>query len=445
MSATRTHLPTLLLLPSLGKPAESSIPPERPIIAQTLLDIAPDREALFTSGKNVEEIRQTLKIHMNDAYGHWLTTTKRRQGTRYRDRTARTSRFLDKAPLANGNQIQDENEAPEDDVQIVRRVCSAGDLGSFMNSIDNKLNINVSPEGITFDIWGDLRLSSTEKVISPRPLGPTHILVVHQGPLQRTPSRARNSQRESVPDSLELPINDLLFVLNVPNLSPPNRSLSEVPARILPHRLHKELPRVLLCVPHLYTFHELVVYLHTKNQAALFRKIIPEWIRDLMHPLPVAIPVCSSSIAQRSESGSLTPGLSMYQHAPLRKRSTLLSLFDSSSPIAEDANSSAESLLGLPLAMTASFNGSCSSLIDADRSTLSIAKEIADIAMTNYPSDDVLVRTVSGLDALSDNLEYLGYFGKSLWGELLTYKEILVRAIRYKSRLDAAVAAADSP
>ncbi|KAJ8508112.1 hypothetical protein ONZ45_g9579 [Pleurotus djamor] len=444
MSATRCHLPTLSLLPSLGQPTDSAVPLERQISPHVLLDIAPDREALLLSGKPIEEIRAILKLHVNENYGHWLSMTKRRQGARYRDRTARASKFLDQAPFLSG----DENASPkeEEDIQIVRRVCSAGALGSFMNGIDSRLNINVSTGGaITFDVWGDPRLSSTEKVISPRVLGSTHILVIHEGELspKKTLSKSKDSRRDTIPYSLELPINDLLFVLNVPNLAPPSRSLNEVSARILPHRLHKELPRVLMAVPHLDTFPELVVYLHTKNQAALFRKIIPEWIRDLMHPLPlVAVPL-SSPFGTRGDAGSIAYSATESYWSHRRKRSFFSGMF---SPTAlefpESGNSSHESLV--PLTLTAPFNGSCTSLVDTDRTVLSISKEIAEVAASTYDDNDVLIRTTARLDDLRDNLEYIGYFGKSLWGELVIHRDILVRAIAHKSKLDASSSDSDS-
>ncbi|KIJ90626.1 hypothetical protein K443DRAFT_686648, partial [Laccaria amethystina LaAM-08-1] len=82
------------------------------------------------------------------------------------------------------------------------------------------------------------------------------------------------------PEVIELPVNDLIFILNVPNLAP-----SKAPdTPFLLRRLHKELLQVLMYVPHLDTFPKLVICLHTKNQAGLF---IPERIRDLIHPLPL--------------------------------------------------------------------------------------------------------------------------------------------------------------
>lgn len=48
------------------------------------------------------------------------------------------------------------------------------------------------------------------------------------------------------------------------------------------------MPRVLLRVKSLAAFPALIVYLHTKNQAELFRVLIPQWICDVLHPLPLA-------------------------------------------------------------------------------------------------------------------------------------------------------------
>ena len=80
--------------------------------------------------------------------------------------------------------------------------------------------------------------------------------------LPRTlPQRKKNTY----PEVIEIPINHLMSLLNVPNLAP-----SKAPDAPLLHRLEMELPRVLMYV-----------------RAELFRKTILEWIRDLIHPLPL--------------------------------------------------------------------------------------------------------------------------------------------------------------
>ncbi|KIJ95345.1 hypothetical protein K443DRAFT_683078, partial [Laccaria amethystina LaAM-08-1] len=176
----------------------------------------------------------------------------------------------------------------------IRRVLSTSSIytfsGATLTSIENRLNSAGTNGSTTIPIgpW----LSTPEKLISPKPLGLTHILVVYatmpsrpivppvvpQGVLPR-----RKKNAVTYPEVIELQINDLIFILNVPNLAP-----SKAPdTPLLPRRLQMELPRVLMYLPHLDTFLELVIYLRTRNQAELFRRIIPEWIRDLIHPLPL--------------------------------------------------------------------------------------------------------------------------------------------------------------
>ena len=60
-----------------------------------------------------------------------------------------------------------------------------------------------------------------------------------------------------------------------------------MPPPLPPHPPTQELPHVLLDpVSHLETFPELVaVNLHTQNQPECFSRLVPEWIRDALHPL----------------------------------------------------------------------------------------------------------------------------------------------------------------
>jgi hypothetical protein len=128
-------------------------------------------------------------------------------------------------------------------------------------------------------------LSSDELVISPRSLDPTHLLMIYTNNKPPRPSassksasskkkKAKNNVVRVFPGVLEMPINSLLFALSTPNLANPE---------VFPHRRPSEsdkLPRVLLQVKHIRTFHELVVFMHNGNQAELFRNIIPSWIHD---------------------------------------------------------------------------------------------------------------------------------------------------------------------
>jgi hypothetical protein len=261
------------------------------------------------------------------------------------------------------------------------------------------------------DIWGTPLLSTTDKLISPRPLGPTHILLIHAPSASSTPineAAAAPMRRPKIPTLgfpkvIELPINDLLFLLSVPNLS----SRSSAPA--LPRRLHKELPRVIMHVPHLETFPELVIYLHTMNQAELFRSLIPEWIRDLMHPLPPVLAVSS------------TAGIIVEEHTagckPSRQLLGLLGCGLSSDP-------------------SSSNHVTLSSPPERGRTVNSISKEICDVTVSTTDGIDPVLHAACLLDALRDNLDYIGYYGKALWNELDICREILVRAISWKAKID---------
>jgi hypothetical protein len=206
------------------------------------------------------------------------------------------------------------------------------------------------------------------------------------------PRRTKN-QAIGGPKFLELPINDLLFLLNVPNLS------SRVPA--LPRRLDNELPHVVMQVPHLETFPELVIYLHTMNQAELFRALIPEWIRDLMHPLP-CLAVNSGDITEKRGRGC----------EPMRLLSGLAFGFNSNRPYHE--------------------------IQQRKRTLNSISKDIAKASVLSVDGDhiDPVMHAASLMDALRDNLDYIGYYGEELWNELGSCRAILIRALSWKAKID---------
>ena len=48
---------------------------------------------------------------------------------------------------------------------------------------------------------------------------------------------------------------------------------------------------------------------------------------------------------------------------------------------------------------------------------------------------DPLLQTVVLLNALRDNLEYLGCFGPAVWQELEFYRKLLVRAVSFRARV----------
>ncbi|RDB17372.1 hypothetical protein Hypma_001832 [Hypsizygus marmoreus] len=394
------HPSALALLPSSPAAHPYGRPKERDVDRAILLDVAPDRESLFLSNKSTEELRQLLKIRASPNTGHWLYRTRKRTKANLQDGTTRISTFVQK-------------DSPEhssiSDIHVLRRVLSTSSMAPLPHPMRAETRPLAHQE---VDIWGTMTLSTTDRLISPRPLGPTHIVIVHSSTEPstfhsvalsgRTLRRKKSSPLVNV---VELPINDLLFVLNVPNLG---RALP-----ILPPRLHKELPRVVMYVPHLETFPELVVYLHTRNQAELFRKLVPEWIRDLMHPFP-EIPdfnVAGSQLFSLSETRSIT-----------RVPRQLLGMLVPGS----GSNSSLDSI---------SSYGSFPNILEYKRTAKSVAEEIADAAQALEYEVDPLLRTVAMLNALRDNLDHIGYFGKDLWNELDIYRHILIRAVSFMARI----------
>jgi hypothetical protein len=258
-----------------------------------------------------------------------------------------------------------------------------------------------------------LTISSTETgirgrpiadcMISPRPLGPTHILtiysIVHSPKLQ-----------SMLPETIELPINDLLFVLNVPNLSNPN---------VIPHRLPCELPRVLMNVKRLETFPELVVYLHTRNQAELFRRILPEWIRDAMYPLP---------LDRRHRGGGHPP-----QQAAVAV--TIKSVNHRKFTLGWILRNSMRKRQQKKYAGAVAPPASFSDVGFDDGSIDRIAKNIFKAEASSCPSSSLL-NAIVALDALKDNLEFIGFFGVQVWTELELSRKILIKALNLKARLD---------
>ncbi|CAA7263298.1 unnamed protein product [Cyclocybe aegerita] len=280
-----------------------------------------------------------------------------------------------------------------------------------------------SQNQINLEIWGGLRLTTKEKLVSPRPLDATHILVIHPAQSlrhdrvghQETIRRVRRNPTFS--EVVELPVNDLLFLLNVPNLMAPR---GESFASILPRRLHKELPRVLMEVPHLVTFPELVGYLHTKNQAALFRNFIPEWMRDIMHPLPPVPGVVPSTSCGSFGSGSCT--------GEGRRVRKLLGRL-----VGRTSSSSTLSLNSPGSSVNSSLLSAEEPPSHSERSLASIAVEIAEAAWDfNEEEPGFLDRVAGLLDALRDNLNHIGYFAKSLWDELEICREVVRKAISHQ-------------
>ncbi|KAJ6625108.1 hypothetical protein B0H10DRAFT_1942715 [Mycena sp. CBHHK59/15] len=410
---------SIATLPSLylASVTFSQNPTEREIDRRVLLEIAPDREEVLMSRMSIEEIRQVLKIRTGPTAGHWLYHSKKRlTDVNLRDATARTSTLLGRSNSEN-NSADNETDVA---LQVLPTASPALTLrGNPLANMENRVAAVLGGDnGIT--VWGSFVVTDANQLISPRPLGPTHILVLHTDPLSVSKSGKATLPRSAKPHfpHMEIAINDLLFTLNVPNL------LTVEGHSPLPSRLPKELPRALLRVPHLETFHELIVYFHNRNQMELFRKLVPEWIRDLLQPLP--------------PSGSATPArptrLDPAIFSPKKQRSyrSLFSLLSSGS-----SGSSTYSLDTLSSGMSSHSSVSEASSV-LDRTVDSVGQEIFETlqaVVDKDSSEDPLVATTTLLNALKQNLEFVGYHGKSVWDELEITREVLIRALVWKSKL----------
>ncbi|KIJ95346.1 hypothetical protein K443DRAFT_683080 [Laccaria amethystina LaAM-08-1] len=87
--------------------------------------------------------------------------------------------------------------------------------------------------------------------------------------------------------------------------------------------------------------------------------------------------------------------------------------------------------------------GSTSSAIstpppEPNRAVKSISEEIAQVSSTFSltEAEDSLFQTAARLDALRDNLCHIGYFNRTLWNELDVCRDIVLRSISWKARLD---------
>ncbi|KAJ6465067.1 hypothetical protein C8R47DRAFT_1155542 [Mycena vitilis] len=408
--ASIANLPILTLVsgPSLAASAER--PTEREIDRNALVAISPDREGLFLSNKSIDELRQLLKLRTGPIEKSWLSQAKLRANVDFRDATARTSTLIHRVQTPTTTTTTDENSPPDAD-KAVRKVFSSASLQRIAMPLRIQNGVPGGGDGSGPDIWGSFFVSTMKKLVSPRPLGPTHIIVAHTKPLavsksgkSSLPRRPRDDGSKPSFPNMDIPINDLLFQLGVPNLTA---------ASALPPRLHQQLSRVLLLVPHLETFHEIVVFLHTYNQAEMFRKLIPEWIRDLMHPLPIVAPKDTASIFSPKKSRG--PASLFSRFAP--------SMIGSSGASVYSVDTVASGMSG-------------HSYEPLERTPDIIARDIIDslpFFSDEDPGHDELVATLATLNALKANLEFLGYFGKAVWDELEMSLNILTSALVHRT------------
>ncbi|KAJ2932425.1 hypothetical protein H1R20_g4645, partial [Candolleomyces eurysporus] len=368
MTDSLRGLPILRLLPPPNQDLASfSRFVERKIDRGVLIDISPDRENVLETA-SIDEIRKTLALNVTvPASRHWLYQA--------------TSNSQSPSGIVLTGDTQDG--------RILRRVLSADGARPTVE------------DGAS--LFGILHLDSSQQLVSPRPLGPTHILVATETPTTSAgPSVKKKTARyDQVAAStfLEIPVNDLLFALNVPNLT--YRIIDGAEVRPLPQRVQNDLPRVRIAVPHLGTLPELVVYLHNKDQAELFGKLVPEWVRGLMHPLP-CIGSNSASSATEATTGRVSKATRGLQRL--------------------------------------AFLGKSNGLGSEDMRSIEIylqskAGELAGVAQMKGDGE-LLVGTNVNLDFLRTNLCHLGYFCQDLWFELDLTRELLLRTLVILSKVE---------
>ncbi|KAK0460605.1 uncharacterized protein EV420DRAFT_1267535 [Desarmillaria tabescens] len=390
MSATPSTLAFIKFIPRSVPLASEDLPVERPISRTLLVDTAPDREdTLKSHATTVEQLRQSLKLRSMSPQTQWLYHSvgcDSAQAVTNSESVVRASTWLDASSPAH-----DEARNTPGGAKLNSRPASSGSENSTQGTIASptaEQRLVRDPGNDSLKAWILKSTTSDGLLVSPRPLGPTHILVAFpsQDPLAGSsisvPARA-----------LEFPINDLLFVLNAPNLS---RSPK------LPTRLYQELPRVGVRVPDVETFRHLVIYLHTRNLGQLIRAIIPDWIRDIVYPL-TALPAFAMAVSDAKEK---------------RKRGLFGILNDVGLTCSCMNDVAFEPQEKQPRP---------ENLVDA------VAQELAEASREKNRSD--LIKYTAALDAMRANLGLIGYYEQSLWSELDLYRDTLIRAISLESKV----------
>ncbi|KAK0447194.1 hypothetical protein EV421DRAFT_1929006 [Armillaria borealis] len=354
---------------------------ERVISRADLVEVAPDREDALMSHATTEELRETLKLRSTSHHAQALHIYESYDSSMKLPKTSvRTSVFLSACPS-----VSDSNGTSSTE-NFRRRVLSA-DAGptDVLKDIRNRLVTDPKGNVTLFDPWNpiSLRLSTQDKLISPRPLGPTHILVI----VDASEVTENASQKRTVrARSIQMPINDLLFKLNMPNLSKEPK---------LPPRMHQELPRVGIRVPHIETFRLLVVFLHTRNRIELMRAALPEWIKDILQQrLTASRPAIPASVEPKE-----------------KKKGKLLGI------------------LSLGSMSTESFTLPPPADSGPERLFDEVAREIAEASCDGDVFGRDLAEATATLNALRDNLTFIGFHEKALWAELEDYISVLVRAV----------------
>ncbi|KAF8643362.1 hypothetical protein AX16_009090 [Volvariella volvacea WC 439] len=397
-----TKIPTLLFLPSPPPASTNSSHGyrriEREVNRQILLEMEPDRQELFSSKRSIEEIRHLLAVRTGDDTGHWLYSAKDHKDTAIE--TLGVSRDAQLSP----------SQSHTGDAPVQQQPPSLPSSPTLPNSQDLK---------------GKPASSAEQRQKLHISIVPTHILLVHPmssptlkvaAPIQDSavplPQKKGKKENESAPPSpsqavtstttthmlpsvaspgsripfiLELPINDLLFVMNMPNLFSFTTSDDNPKSRIpFPARIPDQLPYVSMSIPKLETFKELVVYLHNKNQAELFQSLIPDWIIDLLHPLPrfdgCSCGGCKGSLSKSRPRHGLKSGSLSYSRS-----------FSSTYSSSRSLSLSFPIQLGISL-----FSSTPPPPYGSPPSTLFLSKTPTPVpSRPNTPSSDALINTPS--------------------------------------------------
>lgn len=382
--------------------SDSSLRIERPINRRILANISPDREDVLMSSRSIEELRHMLRIRStHGTNNNWLYRTQ----VRIHRKSASSSQSHDTRRDAIV-------------FNLPRPSFNAGHIPIVPHGLPQSSEVPKNPaitRGDTLggvNAWGPLMLSTPEQMISPRPLAATHILQIYS---------SVSVPNDSVIPMLEQPINDLLFLLSTPNLAN---------AYVLPPRVvGGDLPRVAMRVQHLRTFPPLVVYFHTRNQAELMRVIIPEWIRDIVHPalvLGMLNPTGAATPRQQQQQSTQPPSSFMLPHVIRKKKSKIFhrrgSAYDTSSPIPTPTPTPPPPPQVMSVAST---------LPTLD----SVARDLAEMD-ARMAKDEGLDSACIALDGLSRNIEDVGFAEKALWLEIDTLRHVLVCALNRRARMN---------
>lgn len=392
MSAAPSTLAFLKFIHGSVPLASETLPlrAERPISRTRLAFTAPDREDTLKSyATTIEELRQSLKLSSTAPQTRWLyhfITCDGAGAINNFEPVVRTSTWLD-ASSQNKDMDKTEGGAKANSRPGTSSSENSGQVTIAWPTAERPLVKNTGND--VLKAWAQKPSNtSTSLLISPRPLGPTHILVVL--PLQ-DPSTV-GSQIPDRSQALEFPINDLLFVMNAPNLALTPK---------LPSRLHQELPRVGIRVPDVKTFRPLVIYLHTRNLGQLMRAILPDWIRDLVYPL-TALPAFAMAVSDSKE----------------RRKCRIRGILND-------------------VGLTCCIKGPDFDLQENQSRPKNfadtVAQELAEASHENNQSD--LTQYTAAVDALRANLTLIGYYEQSLWSELDLYHHILIRAISLEAKV----------